>query len=142
MKLFLEMLLYRAFHAQRKRLRPFMAQLKLAPGQPKILYYLVSHEGCMQKEVAEYCDIEPATASRILDTMEKGGLIRRTVAENNRRAGSISLTETGLRQYQLWETRCREVEAEMLAGFSEKEKRELTEYLKRVYKNLSGKDAL
>ena len=142
MKLFLEMLLYRAFHAQRKRLRPFMAQLKLAPGQPKILYYLVSHEGCMQKEVAEYCDIEPATASRILDTMEKGGLIRRTVAENNRRAGSISLTETGLRQYQLWEARCREVEAEMLAGFSEKEKRELTEYLTRVYKKLSGKDAL
>ena len=34
MKVSFYMLLYRAFHAQRKCLRPFMAELGLAPGQP------------------------------------------------------------------------------------------------------------
>ncbi len=37
MKVSFYMLLYRAFHAQRKCLRPFMAELGLAPGQPKVL---------------------------------------------------------------------------------------------------------
>lgn len=40
MKVSFYMLLYRAFHAQRKCLRPFMAELGLAPGQPKVLLYL------------------------------------------------------------------------------------------------------
>lgn len=142
MKQSLYMLLYRAFHAQRKRLRPYMAEIGLAPGQPKILRCLVNHEGCMQKDVAEHCDIEPATVSRVIDTLEKAGLIRREVVENNRRAGSLFLTEEGLSQYRLWEVHCQEIEQEMLAGFSEREKEELTQYLKRIYKNLSGKDAL
>ena len=73
MKVSFYMLLYRAFHAQRKCLRPFMAELGLAPGQPKVLLYLAGHDGCMQKDVAEHCDIEPATTSRVLDTLENNG---------------------------------------------------------------------
>lgn len=75
MKVSFYMLLYRAFHAQRKCLRPFMAELGLAPGQPKVLLYLAGHDGCMQKDVAEHCDIEPATTSRVLDTLEKTVLL-------------------------------------------------------------------
>lgn len=138
----LYMLLYRAFHAQRKRLRPYMAQIGLASGQPKILRYVSNHEGCMQKEAAESCDIEPATISRMIDTMEKGGLVRRVIPENNRRAGSLYLTERGEERYRLWEIHCREIEKEMLAGFSEREKEQVADYLSRIYKNLSGRDAL
>lgn len=36
----LHMLLYRAFHAQRSALRPYLVKLGLGAGQPKILGYL------------------------------------------------------------------------------------------------------
>ena len=138
----LYMLLYRAFHAQRKQLRPYMAQLGLSPGQPKILMYVSNHEGCMQKEAAESCDIEPATISRMIDTLEKGGFVKRVIPQNNRRAGNLYLTEKGEESYQLWQAHCLEVEQEMLTGFSEQEKEQVTEYLSRIYRNLSGRDAL
>ena len=106
----LYMLLYRTFHAQRKQLRPYMAQLGLSPGQPKILMYVSNHEGCMQKEAAESCDIEPATISRMIDTLEKGGFVKRVIPKNNRRAGNLYLTEKGEESYQLWKAHCLEVE--------------------------------
>ena len=65
MKVSFYMLLYRAFHAQRKCLRPFMAELGLAPGQPKVLLYLAGHDGCMQKEIAHACSVEGFHADRI-----------------------------------------------------------------------------
>lgn len=141
MKMSFYMLLYRAFHAQRKCLRPFMAKIGLAPGQPKVLMYLADHEGCMQKDVAEHCDIEPATASRILDTLEKNGFIVRRTMAGNRRAGSLSITEQGREAAMKWEAHCHEVEAMMLSGFTEEEKTMFTGFLSRSYKNMSGKDA-
>lgn len=96
----------------------------------------------MQKEAAESCDIEPATISRMIDTLEKGGLVRRVIPENNRRAGSLYLTEKGEESYRLWEAHCREIEKEMLVGFSEGEKKQVADYLSRIYRNLSGRDAL
>ena len=116
-KMELYMLLYRAFHAQRKRLRPYMAQIGLAPGQPKILRYVLNHEGCMQKEAAESCDIEPATISRMIDTLEKGGLVRRVIPENNRRAGSLYLTEKGEESYRLWEPTARKLRRKCWSAF-------------------------
>lgn len=71
--------MYRTFHAQRNAIRPGMADIGLSPGQPKILHYLLNHDGCMQRELADACDIEPATVSRLLDKMEEDGLVRREI---------------------------------------------------------------
>lgn len=142
MKMSFYMLLYRAFHAQRKCLRPYMTKMGLAPGQPKVLRYLAEHEGCMQKDVAEHCDIEPATTSRVLDTLEKNGFIIRRTMEGNRRAGSILITEKGREAAMQWEEHCHEVEASMLTGFTEEEILLFTDFLSRAYKNMSGKEAM
>ena len=141
MKVSFYMLLYRAFPAQRKCLRPFMAELGLAPGQPKVLLYLAGHDGCMQKDVAEHCDIEPATTSRVLDTLEKNGFIVRKTMEGNRRAGSILITEKGREVVEKWVGHCHEVEASMLTGFTEEETAQFGDFLSRAYKNMSGKEA-
>ena len=93
MKVSFYMLLYRAFHAQRKCLRPFMAELGLAPGQPKVLLYLAGHDGCMQKDVAEHCDIEPRAGyigkKRFYCPQDDGGKPpRRQYPDNGERTGS------------------------------------------------------
>ena len=48
----------------------------LTPGQPKILDYLLHHDGAIQKEIAMFCHIEPASLTTILNGMEKKGLYR------------------------------------------------------------------
>ena len=77
MKTPFHLLLIRTYHAQKNRLRPEMAGIGLSPGQPKILNRLMEKDCCMQKELAESCDIQPATVSRMLDTMEQAGLVCR-----------------------------------------------------------------
>ena len=60
------MMLYRLFHAQRTELRREGAALGLGAGQPKLLSYLLAHGSCMQKELADYFEIDPAAVSRML----------------------------------------------------------------------------
>lgn len=67
----------------------------LSSGQPKILEYLHLFGENNQKTIAEYCEIEQATAGSILLRMEQGGLIIRSFKEGNRRSLYVSLTEEG-----------------------------------------------
>ena len=55
----------------------------LTLGQPKVLDYLHSHDGAMQKDIADACHIEPATLTSLLSGMEKKGLILRKNENGN-----------------------------------------------------------
>ena len=68
--------------------KAFLAGVKetnLTPGQPKILDYLLHHDGVVQKEIASACHIEPATMTSVLYGMEKKGYILRKNLNGNRR---------------------------------------------------------
>lgn len=67
----------------------------LTPGQPKVLDYLSTHDGAVQKEIAESCHIEPATLTSVLLGMEKKGLIMRKNLNGNRRSLYVYLTDKG-----------------------------------------------
>ena len=115
-----------------------MAELGLAPGQPKVLLYLAGHDGCMQKDLAAMCDIEPATISRLLDKMEADGLITRSAVEGNKRAAAISLTAEGHRRQETVVGIRAQLEARELAGFSDEERALFFEFLNRLYHNLTN----
>ncbi len=134
------LLLTRAYRAQKNTLRPGMPALGLSPGQPKILNRLLERDGCMQKELAALCDIQPATVSKMLDTMEQNGLIRRGGEGERRRAASVSITEKGREAYAGWQELCSAVEAKGLQDFSQEEKERFEGYLRRLYFNLTGRD--
>lgn len=135
----LHMALVRTFHAQKNRTRPGMTQIGLSPGQPKVLTYVSRHNHCMQREIADALDIEPATVSQILNNMEQAGLIKRSGCAERKRAESVSITEKGLEAYEKWKLLCREVEADALKGFSKEESDRFLGYLCRMYQNLTGK---
>ncbi len=130
------MLMYRAFHAQRKYLRSYLGEIGLGTGQPKILRYLDCYGPCRQKDLAEYFEIDRAAVSRMLDSLEKGGFVTHRADENNRRADLVELTEKGRQANQTWLGHCRELEDVFLAGFSQEEKDQFAEYLARAYQNL------
>lgn len=69
--------LIQLYSAHRKFSTDRFAELELTTGQPKVITVLSLHEGCMQKELARRCAVEPATITVLLASMEKKGLIRR-----------------------------------------------------------------
>ena len=71
-------LLFKTAHTQRKKNIPFLKELNLAPGQPKVLRYLYEQKReCLQKDITKGCDIEPATVSIMLNKLESNGFIKR-----------------------------------------------------------------
>ena len=82
-------LLYRAFHIQRKWVRARMQLLGVGAGQPKLLVYLSAHGPCHQRQLADYFDVDPANVSRMIESLEKGGfVIRKPDGQNRRRKRS------------------------------------------------------
>ena len=126
------MMIYRLFHAQRTEMRRYGAALGLGAGQPKLLSYLLGHGSCMQKELADYFEVDPAAVSRMLTALERGGFILRDAGSPRKRCGLVELTEKG-RQAALDE--------KLLRGFSDEEREQFASFIRRAYRNLrSGEE--
>ena len=110
----------------------------LTSGQPKVLDYLLHHDGAIQKEIAIFCHIEPASLTAILNGMENKGYIRRVNMDSNRRSLHVYLTETGKKYADRLNLEFAQIEAEALAGFSEAEVSQFNDFLSRVYENMAA----
>ena len=119
-----------------KQLFNNIKDLKLTLGQPKVLDYLWENNGAMQKDIAKGCHIEPASLSTILNGMEKNDLITRNIDKQSRRNINIFMTEKGKKVCERIKQEFTEIESKALFYFSEKEIKQLTEYMIKIYHNL------
>lgn len=110
--------------------------LKLSHGQPKILEYLLEHEGCMQKDIARACMIEPPTVTSLLSKMEKDHLIMRKSLDGNRRSLHIFLTDEGNKKAKIVKDTFIKIDEDILSILSDKEKNQLLNLLKKVNNRL------
>ncbi len=108
----------------------------LTSGQPKVLDYLLCHDGAVQKEIAAACHIEPATITSLLLGMENAGLISRRKLDGNRRSLYVYLTENGRKQAENIKNQFRRIEDTALKDFSDSEAEQLNEFLARISNNL------
>lgn len=108
----------------------------LTPGQPKILDYLIHHDGAIQKEIAVSCHIEPASLTAILNGMENKGYIERRTDGGNRRSYHVYLTPLGKKYADRLSQEFAQIEAKALEGFSDSDARLLQDLLGRVYENM------
>ncbi len=108
----------------------------LTPGQPKILDYLLHHDGAIQKEIALFCHIEQASLTTILNGMENKGYIERKTINNNRRSLHVYLTETGRKYADRLNHEFARIESEALKGFNETETQQLYDLLTRISQNM------
>ncbi len=133
----LHLLLQRATQAQRKMARPWMEVLNLSPGQPKILFYLAENNGCIQRELASVCAIEPATVSKLLDNMEEQGLIQRLSSDGCKRAVLVKLTARGEERAKQAREIYKKIENRGQRNFSSLEWQQFRDFLERLYLNFS-----
>lgn len=124
-----------------KQMQRLAARLGLLAGQPKVLEFLLHHEGGEQKEIAGFYHIEPATVTSLLDRMEQRGLIERRQRDGNRRSYHVYLTEKGRQCAQQAYQLLLEQDECAFAGFDEAERRQFLSMLQRICRNLAEASA-
>ena len=67
----------------------------LTLSQYGLLQPLADSEGARVRELAEQAGIAPSTATRILDALERRGIVDRRTSDGDRRGISVSLTPAG-----------------------------------------------
>lgn len=71
----------------------------LCPIQCEVLSVLTENGGSMaQKDLEGRLVIRKSTLSGVLDTMERNGLVERSVSDTDRRSRAVSLTSEGIRR--------------------------------------------
>ena len=135
MRLTLNQLLFRTSQAKDEVLLPVLTELGLGRGQPRILTYLLDHGTGTQNEIANYFEVDPASVSRMVETLRKNGFITRTAIKDCRRSNRLELTGKGKNTAEAWRKKYRALENKLLAGFSKEEKQQLEELLQRVLDN-------
>ena len=131
-------LLYDAHLAYKKIVARKLMRYGLKSGNCRILMYVSDHPGCLQRDIAENCDVETSTLSTVLSNMEKKGFVERKRFEKNNRSYSIYVTEKGKKIADDAHVQLITASSIALKGFSKEEKDEFRTYLKRVIKNLKS----
>ena len=132
-------LLARTAHAQRNFLRPYLKELGLSPGQPKVLRYLAAAGPSSQRDLAYYCGVDPSAISRTLDSMERDGFLCRKPDPRDRRSERVELTEQGRAALEAWDAQGMVIEEQMLQDFSPEERAQLKDLLERACRNVGGR---
>lgn len=117
-------------------------QCGLTAGQPKILDYLGHHDGSMQKNIADGCQIDPATLTGILNRMEEKGFIQRRIKKGNRRSFHIYLTELGWQKQKEIMQIFAQQESLLLAQLSPQEQQALLQTLEKLCNHMINPEVL
>lgn len=72
--------------------------LKVTPGQTGALFLLEKRSPCIMSELSSSLEMDNSAVTRIVDRLEKNGLVKRTLNENDRREFFVTITESGLNE--------------------------------------------
>ena len=132
----LNLLLIKVGAIHRRRSASEFIKEELSSGQPRMLNYLFQNNGCIQREIAVAFNMEPASITSVLNSMEKAGLIIRKPVKGDKRALEVWLTEKGYEKKKVVDDIFIKMEDICFQGFNESEKLEAKEYLLRIYNNM------
>ena len=132
--------LLKTYNLHKKMNLGYFHSIGLSQGQPKVLEILLFRDGCSQKELADACELQPATISSLLKKMEKDNLIYRT--PENRKDGThitrIFLTQHGKALADNVLQCVASIENQCFQGFTEEEKKNFLASMEQIYYNLKN----
>lgn len=120
----------------RRRSAKLFQEIGLSEGQPKVLDFLAIHDGCIQKDLATYCNIKPATVTSVLNGMEKAQLIYRKQNSDDKRIYNVYLTEEGKKRQKEVQEIFRQIDEVCLQNFTREEREQAIYLLNKMYDNL------
>ena len=111
---------------------------KLTGMQGRLIGYLC-HNGekeIFQRDIEAEFSIRRSTATNILQTMEKHGLIKRAPVEYDARLKRILPTDIAVTRHKIFEEEINRVENQVLNGITKKEAETLLSILNKIKNNL------
>jgi len=97
------------------------AGLKVTIAQAGILFFLKQQDMCMMSEIGQAFDIDNSAVTRLIDRLEKNGLVKRQIPPENRRAILIRITPEGLEEGEKAGMIIRTVNGKIKEGFAPEE---------------------
>lgn len=113
-----------------------LAELGLHLGQDLLLEQLWRQDGLSQSSLMARLGVEPPTVTKMLQRLERAGLLRRERDPDNPRLWRVYLTERGRDLQQPVRDLRRQVERRLLTGLSDEDRERLVALLARVTANL------
>ncbi|MBR4286091.1 MAG: MarR family transcriptional regulator [Clostridia bacterium] len=135
-KLVCELISISAIH--RYRITKSASSVGLYFGQPMILDYVLQHDACTQKELAEAMHISAASIAVSIKRIEKAGLITRTPDETDSRKNHLSVTQKGKDAFMEFRKICDATDEAMFRDFTPEERETLHRLLVRLHNNLDS----
>ncbi|MGN0659289.1 MAG: MarR family winged helix-turn-helix transcriptional regulator [Emergencia sp.] len=132
----LHYLLMRAYHHSNRKIVQQITGHGMYPGQPKILEYLLEHDGCFARDICRGCVLDKSTMTDLLRRMESQGLIRRSAGADDRRTSHIHMTEKGRSAILQLKESFRTIDEKAFQGIGKKERAQFLETLKAITANL------
>ncbi|WP_246696604.1 MarR family winged helix-turn-helix transcriptional regulator [Methylobacterium planeticum] len=129
--------LVQAARLHRSRIGDRLAALDLFAGQEQVVQALAAAGTMTMGDLAATLRVRPPTASKTISRLAALGFVERRAEAGDGRIVRVRLTETGLAKAEAIERLWDEVEAEILDGFDNKERRRLRKLLRKAARNLA-----
>jgi len=137
-KTFYDFLTGKAYTALSRRLQKNFrdAGIEITSEQWSILYALWEEEELTQQELAQRTFREKTTVTRLIDNMERNGLVIRVTDKGDRRTNLIYLTKAGRQLKEVCMKQATQTLREALSGVDAGDIGVAKDTLKKVYENL------
>ncbi len=129
--------LVQAARLHRGRIGDRLASLNLFAGQEQVVQALAAAGTMTMGDLAATLRVRPPTASKTISRLAALGFVERRAEAGDGRIVRVRLTEAGLAKAEAIERIWDEVEAELLDGFDNKERRRLRKLLRKAARNLA-----
>jgi DNA-binding MarR family transcriptional regulator len=133
----INLLLRMICQAQRSQMSDALAEIGVYAGQEMFLWHLWQEEGLTQSQLVERMCVQPPTISKMLDRLEKAGLVERRPDPENSRLSRVYLTEQGNARQRSVRTIWTNMEQQLTQGLSVEERIVLRRLLLQVHENLT-----
>lgn len=109
-------------------------------GQFPILKYIMGHDGCTQRELAQNMFVSPPSIATSVKRMQRAGLICKSADEKDQRCSRLSITEKGRSTVLHCQEELRKMDADLFKGFSAEECSRISAFINRMSDNLTTED--
>ncbi len=125
-------------HAWRTELDRRLRPLGFSHSRWLLLLHLSRNDGCTHRELAESMGIEAATLVKLVDHMEKEGLLKRCASETDRRVKHLRLSAEGKKVVENIRSYATDLRKEVLSGLSPAEIKTALDVLNNIRSKLGA----
>lgn len=123
--------------AQRGKMSEALTEIGLYAGQEMFLWHLWRQDGLTQSQLVERMCVQPPTVSKMLDRLERTGLVERRPDSEDSRISRVYLTEQGHRSQRAVRDIWTDLEQRITEGLNVEERIVLRRLLLHVHGNLT-----